>query len=102
MPANRYQLSDAAIEDLDAIWESAALQSGNLDIADRLVRSILSELDFLSENPGAGHLREDLTAKPFRFWSVYSYLIVYHPDSRPLGIYRVFHGAMDVAAILAG
>ena len=38
--------------------------------------------------------------EPVRFWSVYSYLIVYKPDSKPLKVIRVLHGARDVGAVL--
>lgn len=48
-----------------------------------------------------GHLREDLTRRPFRFWPVYSYLIVYRPETRPIQILRVLHGARDVKSLLA-
>ncbi len=47
-----------------------------------------------------GHLREDLAEEPLRFWPVYSYLIIYRPDSRPLEIVRVLHGARDVRNLL--
>jgi len=32
--------------------------------------------------------------------SVYSYLVVYDPESRPLTIVAVLHGARDVAHLL--
>ena len=47
-----------------------------------------------------GHLREDLAREPLRFWPVYSYLIIYRPDSRSLEIVRVLHGARDVKNLL--
>jgi plasmid stabilization system protein ParE len=40
----------------------------------------------LAERPGIGHTREDLTDRPLKFWTVYSYLLVYDPASRPLTI----------------
>ena len=54
----------------------------------------------LAEFPRTGHFREDLADKSLRFWPVYSYLIVYRPESRPLQIIRVLHGARDVRRIL--
>jgi antitoxin ParD1/3/4/toxin ParE1/3/4 len=50
----------------------------------------------LAERPGIGHGREDLTDRPLKFWSVYSYLVVYDPESQPLTIIAVLHGARDV------
>jgi plasmid stabilization system protein ParE len=46
------------------------------------------------------HAREDLTDRPLKFWTVYSYLVVYDPAGDPLTIVAVLHGARDVAQIL--
>jgi antitoxin ParD1/3/4/toxin ParE1/3/4 len=54
----------------------------------------------LAQTPGMGHLREDLADEPLRFWPVYSYLIIYRPETDPLEIVRVLHGARDVRAVL--
>ena len=66
----------------------------------RLARHVLSEiraaLNFIAANPGAGHRREDITDEPVRFWAVFSYLIVYDPVMKPLGIARVLHGSRDL------
>jgi hypothetical protein len=43
--------------------------------------------------PEMGHTREDLTERPVKFWSVFSYLVVYDPASRPLTVLAVLHGA---------
>ena len=50
----------------------------------------------LAEFPHIGHTREDVTDKPLRFWSVYSYPIVYWPEKKPLEVVRVVHGAQDL------
>jgi plasmid stabilization system protein ParE len=49
---------------------------------------------------GKGHIREDITDLPVRFWPVGSYLIVYDAGKRPIEILRVLHGARDVESIL--
>jgi plasmid stabilization system protein ParE len=54
----------------------------------------------LAETPGIGHAREDLTARPLKFWRVYSYLVVYDPASRPVTIVAVLHAARDVEPLL--
>jgi plasmid stabilization system protein ParE len=56
----------------------------------------------LAESPGIGHTPEDLTDRPLKFWSIYSYLVVYDPESRPLTIIAVLHGARDVEKLLKG
>ena len=54
----------------------------------------------LAHNPELGHVRHDLTSKSVRFWTVYSYLIIYDPESRPLEVVRILSGYRDVAALL--
>ena len=54
----------------------------------------------LAERPSIGHSRQDLTDRPLKFWSVFSYLVVYDPESRPLTIIAVLHGARDVEKLL--
>jgi antitoxin ParD1/3/4/toxin ParE1/3/4 len=54
----------------------------------------------LAQMPGLGHLREELSDEPVRFFPVYSYLIIYRPETDPLEIVRVLHGARDVHTIL--
>lgn len=54
----------------------------------------------LGENPGIGQWREELTDKGHRFFLVYSYLIVYRHETKPMQIIRVLHAARDVQSIL--
>lgn len=50
--------------------------------------------------PGIGHLRLDLADEALRFFRVYKYLIIYRPETTPVQVVRVLHGARDVQAIL--
>ncbi len=95
---SRYQILPAAREDLDGIWFHIA--SDNLDAADRMVNEIEKACRRLADFPSSGHVREDLTPKPYRFWPVRSYLIVYLPESKPLRIVAILHGARDVSRVL--
>ena len=54
----------------------------------------------LARVPGMGPRRLDLSEEPLRFWSVYSYLIIYREGTESLEIVRVLHGARDVRTIL--
>jgi antitoxin ParD1/3/4/toxin ParE1/3/4 len=47
-----------------------------------------------------GHTRADLTVRRLKFWSLYSYLVVYDPASTPLTVIAVLHGARDVGHLL--
>jgi plasmid stabilization system protein ParE len=66
----------------------------------RVRDAIYDAVGKLAERPGIGHTREDLTDRPLRFWTVYAYLLVYDPASRPLTIVAVLHSARDVELLL--
>ena len=94
-----YRISDAAETDLLDIW--AYIAYDNPDAADRVLDKVYAAFTLLGEHPGAGHLREDLSADTnLRFWSVYSYFIVYRKTSEPIEIIRVLSARRDVASIL--
>jgi plasmid stabilization system protein ParE len=96
----RYVLSPDAQPDLRDIREYLHREAG-LAVARHVLREITNAMRFLSFMPGAGHLRQDLTEEPMKFWQVFSYLIVYDPLARPIGIARVVHASPDIAALLS-
>lgn len=93
-----YRLTERAEADVDAIADFIAADS--IDAAVKVVLALEDACVLLALRPGIGHAREDLTARPLKFWSVYSYLIVYDPASDPLTIIAVLHGARDAAHVL--
>ncbi len=93
-----YQFTEDGDKDLDEIWEYIAASS--IEAADRVTLEVRSACQRLAERPGIGHTRQDLTGRPLKFWSVYSYLIVYDPDTSPLQIIAVLHGARDVESLM--
>jgi antitoxin ParD1/3/4/toxin ParE1/3/4 len=96
----RYTLAPEAARDLVEIWRYVKKESGQ-ETADRVESVIRGKFAYLAEFPGAGHWRRDLTSAEVRFFSVYSYLIVYRPESKPLEIVSILHGSRDVARILS-
>jgi len=50
--------------------------------------------------PGIGHVRDDLADESLRVWAVFSYLIIYRTDTKPVQIIRVIHGARDVPSAI--
>lgn len=93
-----YKLSAPAREDLWEIWRYLA-KKASLTVADRVVTELHEAMGKLAENSGIGHLRTDLADEALRFWRVHSYLVVYRPDSSPLQVVRVLHGARDIKAL---
>lgn len=95
-----FVLSPEARDDLREIRDYLASQGGR-----RLARYVLEEITaafrLLAAHPDMGHLRQDLTMLPVKFWTVFSYLVVYDPAARPLAVVRVLHGRRDVQTILS-
>jgi plasmid stabilization system protein ParE len=90
-----YRFTPQAASDLLDIWSFIA--QDNPDAADRRA------CDILAEAPLAGQMRKDLTALPLRFWVVHpypNYLIVYDPESKPLHVIRILHGARNLPSVL--
>jgi plasmid stabilization system protein ParE len=96
--ASRFIFTEEAETQLLEILDFLADESETA--AARVRDAIYDAVGKLAERPGIGHMREDLTDRPLKFWSVYSYLVVYDPESRTLTIVAVLHGARDVAQLL--
>ena len=95
----RYLLAPEAVRDLAEIWKYLKTKSGQAT-ADRVESVLRDKFVLLSDFPAAGHTRRDLTAADVRFFSVYSFLIVYRPETKPPQIVSILHGRRDVGAIL--
>ena len=93
-----YRLTKRAEADVEAIADFIADDS--VDAAVKVLLALEDAFVLLASRPGIGHAREDLTDRPLKVWSVYSYLIVYDPVGDPLTIVAVLHGARDVAQLL--
>jgi len=93
-----YFLSPEADSDLNEIWTWVAKDS--LDLADRLDSELREAFEALARMPGQGHRREDLTQRPVLFFPLYSYLIVYRPDTDPIQIMAVVRGTRNVKRLL--
>ena len=94
----RYVLTPETLAHVDEI--GAYIAQHGVDAALKVYDALEEAFELLAERPGIGHVREDLTDRPLKFWSVYSYLVVYDPESRPLTIVAVLHGARDVEQLL--
>ena len=93
----RYVLAPQAALDLVEIWRYIKNQA-SLAIADRVESAIREKIVFLAGTPGAGHSRKDLTGEDVKFFPIYSYLIVYRPQTRPLQVAAILHGRREAGA----
>ncbi len=76
------------------------LEGDNPSAILKVVDALDDAMQLLAENPMIGHIRRDLAGDDVRFWSVFKYLIVYHPETTPLQVVRVLHGRRDLKALL--
>src|SRR5438270_13630749 len=94
----RFNVTADAAQDLVDIGRYIARSSPSA--AKKVVREIRAGIRKVAARPGLGHLREDLTDEPVRFWLVYSYLIVYRAEQKPIEVVRILHAARDLASLL--
>jgi antitoxin ParD1/3/4 len=97
--SRRYVLAPEAALDLVQIWRYIK-KNVSLQMADRVESVIRDKIVYLAERPGRGHWRKDLTNEPVKFFSIYSYLIVYRPETSPLQVVAILHGRRDVEGLL--
>jgi antitoxin ParD1/3/4/toxin ParE1/3/4 len=95
-----YLLSPEAREDLRYI-RAYLLGKGGKRLARHVFQEVGAVFRLLASRPEAGHLREDLTPLPVKSWSVFSYLIVYDPATRPIAIVVVLYGTRNLQDILS-
>jgi antitoxin ParD1/3/4/toxin ParE1/3/4 len=81
-----YIVSPRADEDIFEVWRYLYERAG-VEIANRVESELYNAFELLSQNPRIGHQRSDLTSHSVLFLTVYSYMIVYRPNT-PLEIAR--------------
>jgi len=86
-----YVLSPLAQEDREEIF--CKIAEDDFDTALRVDGELERILLRLAEHPNIGHRRTDLLPRRFRVWPFYSYLVIYKPETSPLEIVRIWHGA---------
>jgi plasmid stabilization system protein ParE len=95
---SHYVLTPAAEGDILEIVNY--IEGENPSAAVRVAEALREGMRLIAERPGIGHMRTDLADETVRFWPVFSYLIIYRPDTSPLQIVRVLHGKRDVRRLL--
>ena len=66
-------------------------------MADHFESASKDKFVFLSR---AGHTRRNLTKEVLKVFPVYSYLIVYRPETDPLQVVSILHASRDLEQIL--
>src|SRR5690349_13841010 len=93
-----YDVSVEAQNDLFEIWRRIAEDS--VDLANRIENEFHDLFASLGHMPRQGHARKDLTNRSILFFPLYSFLVVYEPDVKPVRIMAVLRGRRNVKRIL--
>jgi toxin ParE1/3/4 len=94
-----HRLSPEARADVDEIAYYVAIESGNLETADRLLESIYQRFLMLDEYPHTGRRRDDLR-RGLRVFPVSEYLVLSRVEGADVLIQRVVHGRRDLRTLL--
>ena len=94
----RYQLTDPAKADIRELMQYVRERSPQSAI--KVSAALQAAMRRLADFPNIGHVRNDLSDETLRVWAVYSYLIIYRPDRKPLQVIRVVHGARDLRRLV--
>ncbi|MGA2200936.1 MAG: type II toxin-antitoxin system RelE/ParE family toxin [Terriglobales bacterium] len=95
----KHRLSLLSDSDLDDIWYYVASQSGNTDIADRLIGSITDRFFLLTSYPNLGRARDEDLRPGLRTFPVGEYVIFYRLEGEDVVILRVLRGSRNIAAL---
>ena len=95
---SRFILTANAARDIDEILEYV-LQHDGPGPALHIHQRLYEEFSKIADQPGIGHVRDDLADVSLRAWCVFNYLIIYPPETKPLQIIRVIHGMRDLHRI---
>jgi toxin ParE1/3/4 len=86
--------------ELDDIWSYVATESGNADVAERLITSITDHFFMLSKHPQLGRRRDHDLRPGLRSLAVGGYVVIYRIEGRDAIILHVLHGRRDLKTLL--
>jgi toxin ParE1/3/4 len=92
-------LAPKVAAELDEIWYYVARESGNPQIADRLIDSITARFFLLSTHPFLGRPRDKELRPGLRSFPVGNYLVIYKVKGEDVLVLHVAHGNRDLASL---
>jgi toxin ParE1/3/4 len=91
--------SPQADSDLESIWYYVASESGNFEIADRLIDSITDRFLLLAKYPNIGRRRDDDLRPGLRSIPAGEYIIIYRVQDHDVVILRVLRGSRNIQVL---
>src|ERR1700752_691516 len=95
-----HRVSPEAESELLNIWYYVAKESGNTEIADRLIDSIAARFYLLDRPPHIGRRRDEDLRPGLRSFAVREYVIIYRVEKQDVLILHIFRGSRDLEALL--
>jgi len=92
----KFYLTTQARLELRETWNYLA-EKASIDVAEAVCGDIKAAIRKISESPGLGHRRQDLTDEDVLFYCVHRFLIIYDARKRPLKIARIVHASRNIA-----
>jgi toxin ParE1/3/4 len=91
--------SPQADSDLESIWYYVASETGNLELADRVIDSITDRFLLLAKYPNIGRRRDDDLRPGLCSIPVGEYIIIYRVQAHDVVILRVLRGSRNIQAL---
>jgi toxin ParE1/3/4 len=88
--------------ELDDTWYYIAKESGNLEVADRLIDSITDRFFLLAGHPYLGRRRDQDLRPGLRSFLVGEYVILYRVEDEDVMILHVAHERRDLEVLFDG
>jgi len=95
-----HRVAPEAEAELDNIWDYVAKESGSIEIADRLIDSIVERFYLLACHPHIGRRRDEDLRLGLRSFPVGEYVIIYRIEEQDALILHVLRGSRDIEALL--
>ena len=95
---NRFVLSEQAQTDFLQAFEFVASYSTRAVL--KWEARMLDALRHLGQWPKTGKLRAEFGPPPHRFWIVEDYILIYNPETNPVTIVAILHGAQELSALI--
>jgi toxin ParE1/3/4 len=91
-----HRVAPQAEADLDSLWLYLAKDSGNMEVATRLINSITDRFYFLSRFPHVGRSRDRELGRGLRSFPVGDYVVICCVQGDDVFILRVVDGRRDL------
>lgn len=90
-----FALTPSASQDISEIVDYILEKSG-LNQALRVHKKLVDGFRKIGDFPGIGHARPELIDESVRVYAIFSFLVIYRSDTKPVQILRIIHGARDL------